>query len=163
MISSRQLEMTLWMSAAAITGAAVVHARAAAEISASAVRPAIEASPAARTWQRSEIERAREAIVSRNPFRIDRKPSIVAFGAPALPYAGGFVPTKPPNPALKVSGIIGGPPWAAVVEGMPGRDGGVLVRSGDVIGAFSVRSVTRDSVVIAGMDTTWRLTVRRAW
>lgn len=100
------------------------------------------------------------AIVDGDLFRASRAPSPVAFanaieGAPPPP-------PKPPRPPLSVTGIIG-PPWEAIVEGVPGRDGGVVVRRGDVIGELQVRSVRRDTVVIQGADTAWRLPLRRAW
>ena len=100
------------------------------------------------------------AIVDGDLFRASRSPSPVAF-ANAIEGAPPPAP-KPPRASLAVTGIIG-PPWEAIVEGVPGRDGGVVVRRGDVIGELQVRSVRRDSVVIQGADTTWRLTVRRAW
>ena len=100
------------------------------------------------------------AIVDGDLFRLSRAPSPVAFttaieGAPPPP-------PKPPRPPLAVTGIIG-PPWEAILEGAPGREGAVVVRRGDVLGELQVRSVMRDTVVIQGADTTWRLTVRRAW
>lgn len=102
-------------------------------------------------------------VVASNPFRITRQPSSIEFTGALTGMSASYLPAKPPKPALKVSGIVGGPPWSAVIEGFPGREGGVLVRTGDVINAFSVRRVGRDTVVVAGMDTTWTLTVRRAW
>jgi hypothetical protein len=61
-----------------------------------------------------------------------------------------------------VTGIFG-PPWQAVVEGIPGREGGVVVREGEVLGELRVRSIKRDTVVVVGFDTTWALAVRRPW
>jgi hypothetical protein len=60
-------------------------------------------------------------------------------------------------------GIIGGPPWSAILEGIPGREGSVVLRRGDTIAALRVRAVRRDTVVVEGADTTWRLTVKRTW
>jgi hypothetical protein len=70
----------------------------------------------------------------------------------------------PPPPAfrppLAVSGMVG-PPWAAVLEGVPGQDHGVLVRGGERFGDLRVRSVSPAAVVVSSPDTTWRLTLRR--
>lgn len=104
---------------------------------------------------------ASEVLVARDPFRLERKPSGVAY-SPTLEGAPP-PPPRPPRPALAVAGIVGGPPWEALVEGIPGREGSTLVRRGDTVSGLRIRSITKDSVRITGMDTTWTLTVRRAW
>ncbi len=108
------------------------------------------------------LREAASALVAKDPFRFDRHPASVPFRTD-LQGAAPPPPPKPPRPALALSGIVGGPPWEALVDGIPGRDGAVLVRKGDVIGELRVRSVGPDSVVIQGADTTWRLGVRKPW
>jgi hypothetical protein len=98
--------------------------------------------------------------VSGDPFRIERKPANVAFGVP--PAASAPAPSAAQRPRLVVSGIIG-PPWRAVLEGIPGREGSTVVIEGQAFGELRVRSIRRDTVVVAGRDTTWKLTVRRPW
>lgn len=105
---------------------------------------------------------ASSAIVAKDLFRFDRHAASVPFrtelqGVVAPP------PPKPPPPALALSGIVGGPPWEALVDGIPGKDGAVLVRKGDVFGELKVHSIGRDSMVIQGADTTWRLGVKKPW
>ena len=57
-----------------------------------------------------------------------------------------------------------GPPWQALLEGVPGREGtAVVVRRGDVLGDLRIRDVTGTTVTVVGPDTTWRLTVRKGW
>jgi hypothetical protein len=108
---------------------------------------------------------AADRVVERDPFRLERRPSAVAY-APVIDGALPQAPT-PPKPTLVVTGIVGGPPWEALVDGIPGRQGSVLVRRGDVFGdstvRLSVKRIGADTVVVVGMDTTWKLTVRRAW
>jgi hypothetical protein len=98
--------------------------------------------------------------VSGDPFRLERRPASVAFGAapasPTPPSSSG------PRPPLVVSGIVG-PPWRAVLEGMPGREGSTVVVEGESFGELRIRSIRGDTVVVAGRDTTWRLVVRRPW
>jgi hypothetical protein len=81
------------------------------------------------------------------------------------PALEGLAPPEPkaPRPTLVLRGIIGGPPWSAILEGIPGRQGSVVLRRGDTVAALVVRAVRRDTVVIEGADTTWRLTVKRSW
>jgi hypothetical protein len=72
-------------------------------------------------------------------------------------------PPKPPKPHLAVAGILGGPPWTALLDSVPGRDGSVLVKRGDTLGGLKIRSVGRDTVVVQGTDTLWKLVVKRPW
>lgn len=71
-------------------------------------------------------------------------------------------PPAPPRPQLAVSGIVG-PPWTALLDGVPGRDGPVSVRTGDQVDGLRIRRVDRDGVTVVGMDTTWRLSLKRTW
>jgi len=100
-------------------------------------------------------------IVAADAFRISRRPSPVPFGT-AGDAAEAAVP-KPPKPALVLSGIVGGPPWIGVVDGVPGHDQGVTVQSGDTLGGLRIRSITKHLVLITGLDTVWRLTVHQPW
>ena len=102
-----------------------------------------------------------DRIVGADVFRLLRRPSPVAFRAsgdgdpPSAP-----TPVKPP---LALSGVIGGPPWTGLLDGVPGHDQSVLVHAGDTLAKLLVRSVTRNRVEIVGLDTTWQLTVRNPW
>lgn len=96
-----------------------------------------------------------------DPFRLVNRPSTVRYdakteggiGAPAQ-----FVP-PPVRPPLALKAIVGGPPWQAVVDGIPGQQPGTIVRSGNTFDKLTVRSVGRDTVVIQASDTTWKLTL----
>lgn len=158
----RRAEVLMWSGAFTLAVLAGLSARDA------ATRMRIEdvaqliAAPDPVTRERPEVlVAAAEVLVARDPFRLERRPSAVAY-TPALESAPP-PPPRPPRPTLAVTGIVGGPPWEALIEGMPGRQGSVLVRRGDTLSGLRVRSVTRDTVRITGMDTTWALGVRRAW
>lgn len=104
------------------------------------------------------------SIVERDPFRPDRRQaplpySRLADGMPAPPPP----PPAPPKPVLVLRGTIGGPRWEALLEGIPGRQGSALVRQGDTLASLKVRRVSRDTVVLSGMDTNWTLTMKRTW
>ena len=105
------------------------------------------------------VVRAAAYIVANNPFRLSRQPATVAY-SPALEGLAPPPVVRPPRPALVLRGIVGGPPWSAILDGVPGRDGNVMVRRGDSLGTLVVRAVGRDTVIIKGADTTWRLTVK---
>lgn len=123
--------------------------------------------PAAPTLQEpypADLLKADKAtLIETDPFRLERRPADVAYvpggehepPAPAIP--------APSRPLLTLTGTISGPPWAALIEGVPGREGSVLVREGEIVGELRITKVTRDSTVIVGSDTTWNLKLRRAW
>ena len=60
-------------------------------------------------------------------------------------------------PTLKLRAIAGGPPWQALIEGLPGQTRAVLVRSGNTFDRVTIRVVARDSVVVHVEDSTWAL------
>jgi hypothetical protein len=107
------------------------------------------------------IEDAIDNTISGDPFRISNTPPATAFSAarqvsaaqPGLPPA--------PRPSLVLKAIVGGPPWQAVVEGLPGQPGATVVTTGSRFDRLTIRSVGRDTVVVAAPDTTWKLTFQR--
>lgn len=114
----------------------------------------------------SLINAAAEVTVNRNPFRIDRRPADVAFGMIYTGAAAAGQDVQPvishPRPLLVLAGIIGGPPWLALVEGLPGLSGSLLVQAGEVIGDLRIRGVGPDAVSIQGPDTTWNLPLKKS-
>jgi hypothetical protein len=100
------------------------------------------------------------AAAARDLFRADRRPAPVAYD----PVRGTApAPDAPPKPVLVLSGIIWGALPQAVIEGLPGVDGPRVMRVGDVVAGLKVRDIESNRVLIAGMDTTWSLTVREPW
>jgi hypothetical protein len=129
---------------------------------------AVPAEP--RRVPRERLAAAARSVAGGNPFRLDRAPAPIGFQQPPAPGMPGtltgmpppYEPPAPPRPQLLVSGIVG-PPWQAMLEGVPGREGAVVVRQGDALGELRIREITRSVVVVASPDTTWRLTVRTPW
>jgi hypothetical protein len=157
-MTGARIEIACWCAVAALSAIALLGARPVRRSVAATTVPRIGASDRAPSV---DTDAAVSALIATDPFRSARHASPVAYspeieGAPPPP-------PRPPRPGLAVSGIIGGPPWSAVLEGVPGRESGAVVRAGDTLGGLCVRAVRRDTVVITGMDTTWRLIVRRAW
>ena len=91
------------------------------------------------------------------PFRPDGRPSRVMYD-PARTVVPEYAP---PKPALVVSGVVDGAAPLVVLEGIPGRDGPVLLGVGDTLAGLKIRRIKGGSVTITGMDTTWVLTIRR--
>jgi hypothetical protein len=102
------------------------------------------------------------ALRERDPFRFDRRPTDVRYN-PWEPVSSSVAAPRPARPALAVVGIVGGPPWNALVQGIPGREGGALVTTGDTVNGIRIVRISRDTAYLAGFDTTWALTPRRSW
>jgi len=98
--------------------------------------------------------------VSRDVFRLDRRPSAVPYD----PSRGAApLPDGPPKPQLVVTGIVWGDEPEAVMEGLPTATGPRVIRVGDVVGGVTIKRIEQTRVVAVGFDTTWTLTVRVPW
>lgn len=93
-------------------------------------------------------------IAARDPFRLARRPTAVPYRPDGLyqPAEPTAEPNRPPPVAL--TGILGGPPWRALVRtgGDTRRDR--VVVTGDTVAGFRVAIVARDSLVLESPDTT---------
>jgi len=101
---------------------------------------------------------AADSVASSDPFRLDRHSSGPTVDSPVTPSPSAA--TAPPL-LLELSGVIGGPPWRAIVSGIPGREAGVVVRAGDTLGGIRVRTIKRDTVVIRAGDSTMTLILKK--
>lgn len=110
-------------------------------------------------WRGAMADSLVRATVARAPFRAGRRPSDVPYD-PSAPRPGDSVAPSVPKPALVLTGIVWGAEPAAIVEGLPGTAAARVIRRGDVIGPLAIARITRDSVMVTGMDTTWTLSVR---
>ncbi len=100
------------------------------------------------------------AVVSRDPFRIGRRPLLPAYDP--LRLAEQLAPPAP-KPTLLLVGLVSGADPSAVIEGLPGVEGSRILRVGDVVAGLRVKTISGNRVVIVGMDTTWVLEVREPW
>jgi hypothetical protein len=91
---------------------------------------------------------------------LERRPADVRFGVELLTVQQ---PPRAPRPALVLLGVLGGQPWRAVLDGVPGHTGSMVVAEGDSLAGLTIRAVGSDSVVVAGFDTVWVLGLRRSW
>jgi hypothetical protein len=160
MTTSRSIEWTLWITTVVLVMLSATwrdRQEALGTPSVGAAHPA--ASETMSDLTPDQLADAVGDITDGNLFRLERQ-SAPAIAAPA-PLPSGMPPAFPPRPRLLLRGILGGPPWDAVIEGIPGREGSVVARAGDKIAGLLIRSVHRDTVVVRGTDTTWRLTMER--
>jgi hypothetical protein len=151
----RAIEAVLWTGTLLATAAGAVGWYRGTPAPAGNTAAPITRAPVPLRAHASNIAEAAERVVRRNPFRLSRQPARIEVDSLAAE------PAMPLRPALVVSGILGGPPWEAILEGVPGRRGGTVVRAGDVLGDLRVVAVRYDTVIVQGSDTTWILTLRQ--
>lgn len=97
---------------------------------------------------------------SHDPFRWSHRPSPVVYD-PDAPAGNMAPPPRPPAPHLTISGIVGGPPWFIMVDGIPGHEGSTLLAVGKTVNGIRLNTVHGDTAFLAGLDTNWTLTTRR--
>ena len=101
-------------------------------------------------------------IIENDVFRLANRPSSVPYTLAPLPNVERPAPARQARPNLTLRAVMGGPPWLAVVDGLPGGVGdGVTVRAGDTFDKLVIRSVGSDTVIVQAPDTTWKLTIPR--
>lgn len=88
----------------------------------------------------------------RSPFRFAYL-SPVERNAESTPPPTPDVPRQPP-PSLRLRAVAGGPPWNAVVEGLPASATARVVRVGDHIDGIVVRRIGEDGVEVSRGDST---------
>ena len=153
-------ERILWLAAATMLVAAAVRWRTVEPPPSSADAMFLVLPATAPLISPDSVATAARVLIAGDPFRIDRRPAKVRFRPDAE-----RTDTSPrtARPALRLTGILGGSPWQAVLEGLPGRAGSVVVHEGELVEGFLVGSVRYDTVVVHGADTTWVLTVTQPW
>ena len=101
-------------------------------------------------------------VVGGHPFRPDRRSAPNRYEP--SPMGREAITSPPPlRPALRLAGLLWGSVPRVVLEGVPGREGAVILAAGDTAGGLRVRRLEPGRAVIAGHDTTWVLTPRGLW
>lgn len=155
----RRTELRMWMIASAL-GASTVALWLAAQ-----PKPLPQATPFSPSLARAAATEQAAlgdmvlAVVANDPFRIARRPSDRPYGSPTPPAEATQATVVP---SLRLAGVVG-PPWRAMIEGFPGRDGSVVLAVGDTIHAVRVRQIRMDAVLLSSADTTWLLPIKRGW
>ena len=116
----------------------------------------VATAPVPEVTDADSLDDAAATIVANDPFRLSNRPPSVRFAATNTVVA----PVVQLRPQLAVRAIIGGPPWSAIVEGIPGQAGATFVTPGAAFDVVRIRSITRETVVVQAPDTTWTLTMK---
>ena len=99
--------------------------------------------------------------VAAAPFRRTRTRA-AALAAPGS-GAGAVAEARVALPHLSLAGIVFDASPLAIVEGVPGSPGYSVLAAEDTAGGLRVVAIARDTVTLAGFDTTWVLTVKEIW
>ncbi|HET7586185.1 MAG TPA: hypothetical protein VFK13_14830 [Gemmatimonadaceae bacterium] len=110
--------------------------------------------------EKDTMQRAAHFVADHDLFRVERRPSGVPY---LVSLIGAPPPAATPRPVLVLTGVLGGPPWQGVVEGIPGTQGGVLVLPGSVVNGYKIKAVSESTAIVEGQDTSWTLTLKRGW
>lgn len=163
-MTTRRLRDMLWASTIVVVLLVPLGWRLGASRSEFVMRPLPSVGKDAPHVSTDSLRAAAARVAEHDPFRLDHRPPAVPYRPEQEGGAQQAPPSpKPPKPHPTLSGIVGGPPWSAILDSVPGRDGSVLVQKGDTLGGLKVRSVGRDTVIVQGADTVWKLTVKRPW
>jgi len=106
------------------------------------------------------VDSLAQAIEEGALFRALRKPAPNRY-SPDAPLVAP-VPAIP-RPSLRLTGIVWGNRPSAVVEGVPGTSAPTVMRVGEVVSGIRLLQLDQTRATLAGMDTTWSLTVRVPW
>ena len=160
----KRIELALLLATALLLGVAAVRARGVSsgrhpEPGSHPERSEESALAVPSAFSEESLDRAAGDMSSRDPFRLSRTPPTVPFASRRDPAAAPPAPVF--RPALSLKGIVGGPPWMAIVDGIPGQPAGLVVRAGRTFEKLSIQSVSRDTVIVQLPDTTLHLTMTK--
>lgn len=105
---------------------------------------------------RDSVTLAAEVVTAGNLFRPDRR-----AGDPSVMPLSDDAPVTN-KPQLTLRGLVGGPPWDVLVEGLPGREGTTVLRLGQEVSGVTAVSIRGGTATLRGYDTLWTLTFRPA-
>lgn len=110
---------------------------------------AVVASPLSGRLQRDSVNELLAGALRHSPFRLGSTTAVPTVdAAPPLPQASAA-------PDIVVKAIVGGPPWQAVVQGLPGTTEERVVRVGERVSDVTILTIASESVVLRWNDSTW--------
>lgn len=150
-------------AALCLLGLAGLRWHTAAPITASAPSAVIALRTAPAPPSDDSLAEAEDLTATNDPFRLSNSAPTVRYdpASDGVNVSNGNVALPAPRPTLVLKAIVGGPPWRAVIDGIPGQPPGAIVEQGNKFDQLVVRAVTRDSVVVKGSDTSWVLSFRK--
>jgi len=107
------------------------------------------------------LDSAEAHVLERNVFGAPQLMSGTAAAQNFSPRAPILIPPGVFRASLMIQAIAG-PPWVAVLSGIPGHNAQIVVTAGDTVGTYRIRSISTDSVIIQAPDSVIHLTFTKA-
>lgn len=101
-----------------------------------------------------------DSIWQTAPFRIDRSPPPLRFGA-VEPVAG--AEERAQSPEWLLTGVLVGQPPVAVFEDRERSGATYVVSTGDSVGDYHIRAIWPDSVAVTVDTLTWTFVLETPW
>jgi len=158
---TRRGEQIVWATAVVLLLVSIVASRTRQTLPRRGVIEGLAIAPL-RAFDGVRFDAAAERVVARDPFRLERKPPSVPFGTPPTPAVPRPVPVSPWQ-AASFRGTVSGPPWLAILGGVPGRTSNVVVHVNDTIAGLRVKQIKREEVVLVGPDSAIKLRLIQSW
>jgi hypothetical protein len=64
---------------------------------------------------------------------------------------------SPSIPTLSLAGVVVGHTRIAIIDGLPGSQGGIALREGEMFGGIAVRLIEHERVLLSSGDTSWHV------
>jgi hypothetical protein len=93
-------------------------------------------------------------LTAGNPFRASRQPPAVRGRGLDQPVPTVAAAPTPPRPAYRFTGVLGGPPWSVVLEGVPGFQSGLVIGLNEEKAGVRVRRLEGDTLELTVGDST---------
>lgn len=129
-------------------------------------QPALASSSVSRATLTDSLDAAVRRLAESDPFMMNGGAQAARLAtvsaAPASTMAalpGGMVGI--PLTAGAALKAVAGPPWTAVVAGLPGQSGQSVLMIGDTAGGYRVTAIHSDTVILRSRDSTLRLALPR--
>lgn len=158
---NKRTEMILWISTGICLILAIIGWQAVNTHERGKLPSPVTDIPVLATFDAALLGDAADRSVAGNVFRINRRPSDVQFGTPDMPVMAN--PQPVPYSGIALKGVVGGPPWKAILSGVPAKPENVVVEVGDTLVGLRVQRIKSNQIVLTGKDSTFTLTLQRTW
>jgi hypothetical protein len=96
-----------------------------------------------------DLSRAGRAVIERNPFRVERRPTDVRFaGGPAPDASEPADQGQVLSANVQLDGLIGGVSGTAVLSGVADFPSGIVISIGETRGDVTLLAIQNDSAVL---------------
>jgi hypothetical protein len=109
------------------------------------------------------LDSTASAVAMQAPFRRSRRQARAAYDPSVSDAPVAVAEPAVAKPALVLAGFALGDRPIAVLEGVPGFDGPLVLAEGESAAGVRIRRVRQGGVVVVGYDTLWTLVLKEPW